>query len=232
MLTLEGVVTGAGAFRLAADLRVEAPGLVAVIGPSGAGKSTLLDVIAGFRPASEGRILWHGQDLTPLGPGDRPVATLFQDNNLFPHLTLAGNLDLALRPRGGRLTDEARARRDAALARMGLDGLGDRKPGAVSGGQQSRAALARALLQARPILLLDEPFAALGPALRAEMLEETRRVVSETGALALLVTHDPADAHRVAPRTILVSEGRAAAPRDTEALFADPPDALRAYLGD
>ncbi|SFD89921.1 thiamine ABC transporter ATP-binding protein [Roseivivax sediminis] len=231
MLALEGIVAGSEGFELRADLRLEAPGRVAVIGPSGAGKSTMLDVIAGFRAPASGRVTWQGRDLTALPPGQRPVATLFQDNNLFPHLTLHENLALALRPRGGRLTAEERERIAAALERMGLSDLSGRKPGAVSGGQASRAALARVTLQDRPVMLLDEPFAALGPALKAEMLAELARVAGEMEALALLVTHDPADARAFAERTILVAEGVAAPPRETAAIFADPPEALRAYLG-
>ena len=114
---------------------------------------------------------------------------------------------------------------------MGLAGLGQRKPGALSGGQQGRAALARALLRARPILLLDEPFAALGPALKAEMLDLVAEIAGQTGATVLMVTHDPADALRLADSTVLVADGLAAAPVATARLFADPPAALRAYLG-
>jgi thiamine transport system ATP-binding protein len=112
-----------------------------------------------------------------------------------------------------------------------MEGLGARKPGQLSGGQQGRAALARALLRARPLLLLDEPFAALGPALKAEMLALVREVAEETGATVLMVTHDPQDARRFADVTMLVAEGRVDAPRETAALFADPPRALSAYLG-
>ena len=102
MLTLEGLRYTDGAFMLRADLTVPAGRRVAVIGPSGAGKSTLLDLIAGFRTPDAGKVRIAGQDITALPPGQRPVAMLFQDNNLFPHLTLAQNLALALRPRGGR----------------------------------------------------------------------------------------------------------------------------------
>ncbi|MHA6346094.1 thiamine ABC transporter ATP-binding protein [Roseivivax sp. CAU 1761] len=231
MLVLDGLRVGAGSFALSADLTLPGRGRVAVIGPSGAGKSTLLDAVAGFRSPEAGRILWQGADITDLAPGARPVAMLFQDQNLFPHLSVEQNLMLALRPRGGRPGDADRARIAAALARVGLDGLGGRRPGALSGGQQSRAALARLVLQDRPVLLLDEPFAALGPALKAEMLDLVAEVAERQDALCLMVTHDPADARRFAAQTVLVSEGHAAPPRDTEALFADPPPALARYLG-
>ncbi|NVK58649.1 MAG: ATP-binding cassette domain-containing protein, partial [Rhodobacteraceae bacterium] len=118
-----------------------------------------------------------------------------------------------------------------ALERVGLAGLGGRRPGALSGGQQSRAALARVLLQKRPVIALDEPFAALGPALKVEMLELVRTVAAELGALVLLVSHDPQDAQRFAEEVVLVAEGVAHPPVETTALFNDPPEALRRYLG-
>jgi thiamine transport system ATP-binding protein len=230
MLRLERVALHQGEFRLTADWALQPGDRVAVIGPSGAGKSTLLLAIAGFLAPARGRLTWQGQDMAPLTPGERPVSILFQDQNLFPHLTLAQNLGLGLSPRL-RLTPAEAARIDAALDRAGLPGMGARKPGTLSGGQQSRAALARTLLRARPVLLLDEPFAALGPALKADMLGLVTEIAAETSALVLMVTHDPADARGFADRTILVSEGIAAQPLPTDALFRNPPQALREYLG-
>ena len=230
MLTLEGVVLAQDAFRLTADWSVPAGARVAIIGPSGAGKSTLLSAIAGFFAPVSGRISWDGQDLGPLSPGDRPVSMLFQDQNLFPHLTIAQNLGLGIAP-NLRLSPADHARIAEALRRVGLQGFGTRKPSQLSGGQQSRAALARALLRARPVLLLDEPFAALGPALKDDMLDLVAEVAAETGALVLMVTHDPADAQRFADVTVLVADGRAEPPKPTAALFADPPPALQTYLG-
>ncbi|MBR9844314.1 MAG: ATP-binding cassette domain-containing protein [Rhodobacteraceae bacterium] len=230
MLTVEGVTIRQGDFTLAADFTLEDGARVAVIGPSGAGKSTLLSLVAGFLAPEAGRVTWDGRDITEEAPGARPVAMLFQDNNLFPHLTVAENVGLGLRP-DLRLSQEERGRVEAALARVGLEGYGARKPAALSGGQQSRAALARILVQDRPLVLLDEPFAALGPALKAEMLDLMKEVLDATGAALLMVSHDPEDARRIAPLTILVAEGRAEAPVATEALLADPPPALKAYLG-
>jgi thiamine transport system ATP-binding protein len=230
MLQLDRLTLTQGAFRLAADWSAEPGARIAVMGPSGAGKSTLLSAIAGFLAPAAGRILWQGQDLAALPPGQRPVTILFQDQNLFPHQTGAQNLGLGLRP-DLRLSPADRQRIDQALDRTGLGGLGDRRPAQLSGGQASRAALARALLRARPILLLDEPFAALGPALRAEMLTLVRSVADETGALVLMVTHDPKDALALDGSTAFVGDGLVHPPVATAALLADPPPALRAYLG-
>lgn len=230
MLTLEDLWIRQTDFALHADLTVGARSLTAMIGPSGAGKSTLLGAIAGFVAPSAGRILWDGADLAGLPPGRRPLSILFQDQNLFPHLTVDENLGLGLRP-DLRLTPAEKDRVAAALARVDLAGLGERKPGTLSGGQQSRVALARALLRARPLLLLDEPFAALGPALKADMLDLVQAIARENGTTVLMVSHDPADARRIAGQTIVVADGRAAPPRPTAELFADPPPALRAYLG-
>ena len=201
-----------------------------MIGPSGAGKSTLLMTIAGFLPPASGRITWQGLDLTALPPASRPVSMLFQDQNLFPHLTVAQNLGLALSP-SLRLDRAQEERVTAVLERLGLAGLGQRRPADLSGGQQGRAALGRVLLQGRPILLLDEPFAALGPALKTDLLRLVSEMASTAGKLVLLVTHDPEDARRFAGRTVLVAEGVAEGPRGTAELFADPPRALRDYLG-
>ena len=230
MLELEGLRAGHGDFRLMADWTLPAGRIAAVIGPSGGGKSTLLDAIAGFLAPEAGRVLWHGRDLAPLGPGARPVAMLFQDNNLFPHLTAAENVALALTPKR-RLTAAQRAEVETALARVGLDRLGARRPAELSGGQQGRVALARVLLQRKPLLLLDEPFSALGPAQRGEMLDLVAALARETGATVLMVSHAPEDARRIADAVVLVAEGRAQAPEPTERLFADPPPALRTYLG-
>lgn len=230
MLTLEALILRQDDFQLTADWSVAPGERVALIGPSGAGKSTLLMGIAGFFPAAAGRILWQGDDLAETAPGDRPLTMLFQDQNLFPHLTLAQNLGLGLSPTL-RLTAAQKTQIAQTLQQVGLAGMESRKPAQLSGGQQGRAALARALLRARPVLLLDEPFAALGPALKSEMLDLLEEVASATGAAVLMVTHDPSDAKRFASKTVLVADGVAQAPVPTDQLFANPPQALTDYLG-
>ncbi len=230
MLTLEGVVVRQAGWELRADLSVEAGERVAVMGPSGAGKSTLLAAIGGFAALAAGRILWAGARIDGLVPAARPVATIFQDNNLFPHLTAFDNVGLGLAP-NRRLRPPERDRVAEMLARVGLEGFEERKPGALSGGQQSRVALARAVLQERPVILLDEPFAALGPALKAEMVGLVRDLAGAAGRTVLMVTHDPGDARALEGRTIPVIAGRAEPPVETAALLSDPPPALAAYLG-
>jgi len=230
MLQLDGLDLGQDGFVLRADLTLPAGSLAAVIGPSGAGKSTLLAAIAGFFMPRAGRVLWQGRDLTPLPPHQRPVSILFQDANLFPHLTLAQNIGLALRPTL-RLTGAEAARVDALLVQVGLSDLGHRRPGAVSGGQAARAALARVLIADRALVLLDEPFAALGPALRAEMRDLAVQMLSAAGRTVLMVTHDPAEARAAAPLCLLVADGQVTGPHATAALLDAPPPALAAYLG-
>lgn len=230
MLTCERLELNQGAFSLTADMVFPDGQITALIGPSGAGKSTLLAAIAGFLAPSDGKVTWQGKNITQDPPGVRPVSMLFQDNNLFPHLTAAQNVGLGLRPKL-KLSAADEAAVDAALADVGLDGFGGRKPGALSGGQQSRVALARVLVSARPLVLLDEPFAALGPALKDEMLDLVKGKLVAAGKTVLMVTHDPTDARRIADCAVLVADGVVAEPVATDVLLDDPPPALAAYLG-
>ncbi|WP_109311174.1 ATP-binding cassette domain-containing protein [Ruegeria sp. AU67] len=230
MLKLDDCVIENGNFTLNADIQIEVGNSIAIVGPSGAGKSTLLETIAGFRDLKKGQIFWSGQQISNLHPGKRPMAMLFQDGNLFPHLTAEQNITLGLRP-NGRLSEDEDAQVQSALGRVSLHGMGTRKPSELSGGQQSRVALARVLVQRRELLLLDEPFAALGPALKAEMLDLVADLVAETQTTLLMVSHDPQDARRIADQTILVADETVHAPVQTAELFDNPPPSLRAYLG-
>lgn len=230
MLTFEKVELRQGEFVLSADLEIVRDQVTAVIGPSGGGKSTLLAAVAGFVTPFAGAVRWMGTELNGVAPGQRPVAMLFQDNNLFPHLTVTQNVGLGLRP-NFKLDAADQTEVSEALVRVGLDGFGPRKPGALSGGQQSRVALARVLVSQRPLVLLDEPFAALGPALKQEMLGLVQDVLIAAGKTVVMVTHDPADAMVAAQKLVLVAGGIAHASVDVDVAFASPVDALKDYLG-
>jgi thiamine transport system ATP-binding protein len=179
---------------------------IAVLGPSGSGKSTLLHLIGGFETPAAGHILIDGRDVTGEEPAARPVTMLFQDNNLFSHLTVAANVGLGIAPRL-RMSAFEQARIDDALEMVGLSGMGKRKPGSLSGGERQRAALARALLRERPVLLLDEPFAALGPALRRDMLDLVVTLQQKQDLTVLMVTHSIEDARALGGRILFVDEG-------------------------
>ncbi len=226
ILTLDDISLTQGDFTLSASFELEGPGLTAIVGPSGGGKSTFLALIAGFLQPDGGRVLWDNADITPLAPGKRPIAMLFQDNNLFPHLDILTNVALGASPIARPSTD-AKERAHAALILVGLEGMAMRKPADLSGGQQSRAALARSLLTDRPLILMDEPFSALGPAQRREMLALVKKLLPKS--LVLMVTHDPEDAQE-AVSTILVADGTVRAPQNTVELFANPPTELARYL--
>lgn len=230
MIGFEGAVLRNGAFDVRADLTVEGPGICAVVGPSGSGKSTLLLALAGFLPVVQGRLSVDGRDITHVASARRPVSVLFQDHNLFAHLSVTDNVSLGLRPDLRLSPDQAAQVRDA-LHRTGLDGLQGRKPAALSGGQQQRVALARALLRDRPVLLLDEAFGALGPGLRREMLLLVQSVAIERNLTVLMVTHEPEDARTIADHVMFVEEGQAHPPLTVTEFFAEPPPTVAAYLG-
>lgn len=218
-----------GGYALSADFEIKG-GTTAIIGPSGGGKSTLLLAIAGFVELTSGDISIGGKLVTHTQPAKRPVTLLFQENNLFPHMTVAQNTGLGIRP-DLKLSKAQIEQVEDALEKVGLAGLGARRPSELSGGQRQRVALARALLRDRPVLMLDEPFAALGPALRHEMLDLVARIREEQDSTLLLVTHNPEDALRIAEQTVLVTDGIAMPPQPTAALLDNPPPSLAEYLG-
>ncbi|WP_226552001.1 thiamine ABC transporter ATP-binding protein [Celeribacter naphthalenivorans] len=230
MLELRSIRLTQGDFTLSADFSIPNGARVAIIGPSGAGKSTLLSLIGGFEVPDAGAMLWDGKDVTQALPHARPISHLFQDNNLFAHMTAAQNVGLGIRP-NLRLSKAEQERVSEALSAVGLAGMETRRPAELSGGQQSRVALARVLVQEKPLILLDEPFSALGPAMRGEMIGLAKEVSEKLGATMLMVTHDIADVDRFANLVIWIEDGHGQPPRDWAEMKTDPPEGLKAYIG-
>ena len=231
MLTLERASYADSVFNLSASFRLEAGSLCAVLGPSGAGKTTLLNMIAGFVPLASGTITVSGQDISQLPPAARPVSMVFQDNNVFPHLSVEQNVGLGLSTKL-KLTAPQREQVAAALARVGLSTLASRKPGDISGGERQRVALARVWLRNRPVLLLDEPFAALDPGLRRDMLSLVAAITAERKLVTLLVSHQPFEVSQQTQTAIFVSDGVARPPLSMAKFLGSRGDkAVAAYLG-
>jgi putative thiamine transport system ATP-binding protein len=186
-----------------------APGeVLTVMGPSGSGKSSLLAYVGGFLdPAFEasGRVRVGDVDLTALAPEDRHAGILFQDPLLFPHMSVAGNLVFAL-PQGSGSRAQRRQKAELMLAEVGLEGMADRDPDTLSGGQRARVALARVLLS-RPRMLLDEPFSKLDADLRQQMRELVFAKAGAAGLPTILVTHDAADAMAAGGPILRIANG-------------------------
>ena len=188
-------------------LKVEQGERLAIIGESGAGKSTLLNLIAGFETPASGQILLNDCDHTQTQPADRPVSMLFQDNNLFPHLTVAQNIGLALAPSLSlNATQQPQVREIAE--KMGLESLLSRRADQLSGGQKQRVALARTLLRDKPILLLDEPFSALDPIRRHELQQFILDICIERNLTFLMVTHQLEETKNLFTRVVEIREGK------------------------
>lgn len=218
MLTLTDVTWLYRHLPMRFSLQVAPGERIAVLGPSGAGKSTLLNLIAGFLEPASGEILLAGENHTRTAPARRPVSMLFQENNLFTHLRVRDNIGLGMNP-GLKLNEEQQDRLKTIASQMAIGDLLDRLPLQLSGGQRQRVALARCLVRKQPILLLDEPFSALDPALRQEMLQLLDDLCARQQFTLLMVSHSIEDAARIAPRSLVVSEGRIAWDGDTATLM-------------
>lgn len=188
MIELQKIEYHYNDFNMHFALNIAAKERVVIVGPSGAGKSTLLSLIAGFIFPNSGQIILNQQNVTSTLPGKRPVSMLFQNNNLFSHLTVEQNIALGIKPTL-KLSRTEQTTIDDILVRIGLEGFNQRYPEQLSGGQRQRVALARCLIQHRPILLLDEPFSALDQALRFEMLALINQVCSEFNLTLMMVSH-------------------------------------------
>ncbi len=203
------------------DLEIDAGELVAFLGPSGCGKTTTLLMIAGIYRPTTGAVYFGERRVDHLHPKDRDVGMVFQSYALYPHLTLFENIAFPLRLK--RVPDaevQRRARTTAEL--LGIGHVLDRKPAQVSGGQQQRAALARALVKEPQVLLLDEPLSNLDARIRLSARAEIRRLQQELGVTAILVTHDQAEALAMADRVAVFSMGELQQYDTPEVLYHRP----------
>ena len=188
----------------AVDLHVAAGEIVALLGPSGSGKSTLLRVIAGIVPADSGRVVLDGVDITHTPTHRRSIGMVFQDEQLFPHMDVAGNAGFGLRMAG--VEKRVREERVAQLLELvGLAGFGSRRIDGLSGGERKRVALARSLAPQPKLLLLDEPLTGLDRELHDRLAVEVRTILESTNTTAVWVTHDPDEAALVAGRTVALA---------------------------
>ncbi|MGY1834815.1 ABC transporter ATP-binding protein [Blastococcus sp. SYSU DS0510] len=205
------VATRRGDLDLRVEVEVADGEVLALLGPNGAGKSTFVRVLAGLLPPDRGRVVVDGEvwdgDGASVPAHRRALGMVFQDALLFPHLSVVDNVAFGLRTRGAARA-RARAAADEWLTRVGLEGMGSRRPAQLSGGQAQRAALARALVGDPALLLLDEPLSALDARTRLTVRAELRRHLGGFRGSTVLVTHDPVDAMALADRVVVVEEGR------------------------
>ncbi|MEZ9230087.1 thiamine ABC transporter ATP-binding protein [Vibrio amylolyticus] len=189
------------------DLSIEQGSVIALMGPSGAGKSTLLSLVAGFIDPVSGDIQVNERSVIGKEPHQRPFSMLFQEHNLFAHLTVRENIGLGLHP-GLKLTSKQIQQVQDSATQVGVDALLDRLPEHLSGGQRQRVALARCFVQPHSIWLLDEPFSALDPVLREEMLALVKRLADERNITVLMVTHHINDAKAIASHFAFIANYR------------------------
>jgi thiamine transport system ATP-binding protein len=233
VLTLLGVTVRFDGKPVVDRVSLELPTgeVLAVLGPSGSGKSTLLRAVAGLEALDAGVVAYDGQDLAGVPTHRRGFALMFQDSQLFPHQSVAGNVGYALRLRRTPAREVSR-RVEELLELVGLPGFGDRTTTSLSGGERQRVALARALAVRPRLLLLDEPLSALDRGLRERLARELRDILVAAGTTALLVTHDHEEAFAVADRMALMRAGRVVQSGTLDEVWREPVDATAArFLG-
>ncbi|MFC4540344.1 ABC transporter ATP-binding protein [Halosolutus amylolyticus] len=213
---------------------VEKGSFASIVGPSGSGKTTALRMIAGFEDPTNGGIEINGRDITDDPPFERDVNMVFQNLALFPHLTVAENIKYGLKYGGeSYLTEEIDRKVETMLEMVNLPGYGDRDISELSGGEQQRIALARAVVKEPEILLFDEPLASLDRKLRQEMKVELQRIQSETGITFLYVTHDQEVALSVSDQMIVMKDGEIAQRGEPKEIYDQPTSAFVAdFIGD
>lgn len=230
-ITLDNVRFSYGATDMLFNLHLKAGETGVIVGPSGSGKSTLLNLVAGFEAPLSGRILIGDEEISTEVPAGRPVTMVFQENNLFAHLDVRANVSLGRSP-SLKLNEADHLAVQNAIDRVELTGKENRKPEALSGGERQRVAIARALVRDKPVLLLDEAFASLGPALRQQMLDLIRELQQETGITILMVTHTPEDALRFDSTLFFLKDGQIREQGDAAMMLSPSgPQPVRDYMG-
>lgn len=197
-------------------------GATSILGASGGGKSTLLALLGGYIEG-QGHIQFDTLELLPLAPFERPITTLFQSDNLFPQLTVWDNIAIGLSP-SRSLSHEQQEKVRWALEQVQLQAFSEKFPDQLSGGQVQRVAIARVLVREKPILLLDEPFSALDPKLRSDMLHLIKQLTEQYQWTTIMVTHSPADALLLGGQVLLLEEGQVVAQADAKILSETPSD--------
>lgn len=230
MLQFDQFVLDRGSFRLTADLTVPEEKWVAIVGPSGAGKTSFLMGLAGFIKPTSGRVFWNKTDITDLKPAQRPLTYLFQSHNLFDHLTVWQNVALGIHP-GLRLSTEQKEKVQQALKQVHLAGKEQDYPAQLSGGEQQRVAIARSIVRQKPFLLLDEPFTALDPALRAEMADLLQDLRQKWSVTILMVTHAPLEIKDYIDHVLFVNQGQITFFDKIQAFSSAQNKEVKAYLG-
>lgn len=221
-----------GSFTLRVERLSIAPREVfAILGRTGAGKTVLMEAIAGAFPLDGGSILLDGKDAQTLPVQQRHLGVVYQDHALFPHMTVRENIGYGLRM-NGVARDEAAARVREQLELFGIEGIADKHPGIISGGESQRTALARALVLRPEILILDEPFSALDPSTKERMYETVRSIHRRFDCTIVFVTHDFNEAAILADRVGVVLDGRLRCVLPASGLFeAECDEEVRAFLG-
>ena len=232
MINFKQVSCRLGEQNFCYDLQIPLGQVVAIMGASGSGKSTLLNLLSGFiQPQNDSaQILLGDERVDLLDPSQRPVTSLFQEHNLFAHMSAFNNLALGIRT-SLKLTVSEVAQVEAALEQVGLAGLGSRLPKQLSGGQRQRVSLGRALVRRKPLLLLDEPFSALDPALRQEMAALVKSLSRQRKLTVLLVTHEPRDALELAETVVFIADGRVHWQGPSKDFLQQNDTHIKAYLG-
>ena len=222
-IRIENVRKSYGSITVVKDFSLDvADGeFVVLVGPSGCGKSTMLKILAGLEPASAGRVLIGGRDVTDLAPGDRDIAMVFQNYALYPHLTVRKNMGFGLKMRGMAAAEIERRVQQAAKI-LAVEHLLDRRPKALSGGQRQRVALGRAIVREPQAFLMDEPLSNLDAKLRVHTRAEISALHKRLGVTTIYVTHDQIEAMTMADRIVIMRDGEIQQIADPDTMFARP----------